>query len=167
MGYASKAGRARTNATKPEAHAICDRCGFRYNHNSLKWQYDWRGASLMNIRLLVCDTCNDEPQQQLRAIVVPADPVPIVQPRLQDFAVSETNIRVTSGQDTVNTNTGIPVPGGDTRITQNDDIRVTQQTGEPPGGLNTEPGTDPNAPGDNDPGLPYNNTDVPETGPLT
>jgi hypothetical protein len=122
---------------------------------------------LQNIRLLVCNTCYDVPQEQLRAIVVPADPVPIVNPRIQNFAVAESNTRVTSGQSTVDPVTGIPVPGGNTRITENDDVRVTQQTGEPPGGLNTEPGTDPNAPGNNDPGLPYGNTDVPKTGPLT
>jgi hypothetical protein len=121
---------------------------------------------MMNIRLLVCDTCYDQPQEQLRAIVVPADPIPIDQPRIQDFVTAESNTRVTSGQNTVNQPTGIPVPGGDTRITQNNNTRVTQQTGEPPGGLNQQPGTDPNAPGDNDPGLPYNNTTVPETGPL-
>lgn len=167
MGYASQAGRARTSARNPQAHAICDRCGFRYNHVNLRWQYDWRGASMQNIRLLVCNTCYDNPQEQLRAIVVPADPVPIVNPRVQDFVTAEQNTRVTSGQNTVDPTTGIPVPGGDTRITQNDDVRVTQQTGEPPGGLNTQPGTDPNAPGDNDPGVPYNNTTVPKTGPLT
>lgn len=166
MAYASQAGRARTNPKAPQAHAICDRCGFRYNHVDLKWQYDWRGASLMNIRLLVCNTCYDEPQQQLRAIVVPADPVPIDQPRLQDFATAETNTRATSGQNTVNPITGIPVINGDTRITEDDKVRVTQQTGEPPGGFNTQPGTDPNAPGDNDPGLPYNMDEVPKTGPL-
>lgn len=167
MGYASQAGRARTSATSPQAHAICDRCGFRYNHVNLRWQYDWRGASLQNIRLLVCNTCYDNPQEQLRAIVVPADPVPIVNPRVQDFVTAEQNTRVTSGQNTVDPTTGIPVINGNTRVTQNDSIRVTQQTGEPPGGLNTQPGTDPNAPGDNDPGLPYDNTTVPKTGPLT
>jgi hypothetical protein len=167
MGYASQSGRARTSARNPQAHAICDRCGFRYNHVNLKWQYDWRGASMMNIRLLVCNTCYDAPQEQLRAIVVPADPVPINQPRLQDFVAAESNTRVTSGQNTIDPITGLPVPAGDTRITQNDDTRVTQQTGEPSGGLNQQPGTDPNAPGDNDPGLPYDNTTVPETGPLT
>lgn len=167
MAYASRAGRARTNPTNPQAHAICDRCGFRYNHVDLRWQYDWRGASLANIRLLVCNTCYDTPQEQLRAIVVPADPVPIVNPRIQDFVTAETNTRVTSGQNTTDPVTGLPVPGGNTRITQNDDTRVTQQTGEPPGGLNTQPGTDPNAPGDDDPGLPYNNTTVPDTGPNT
>jgi hypothetical protein len=134
---------------------------------NLRWQFDWRGAALQNIRLLVCNPCYDEPQQQLRAIVVPADPVPINQPRIQDFVTASQDTRVTSGQNTVDPTTDIPIPGGDIRITQDDDIRVTQQTGEPPNGLNELPGTDPNAPGNNDPGLPYNNTDVPETGPLT
>jgi len=167
MAYASQAGRARTSASNPQAHAICDRCGFRYNHVSLQWQYDWAGASLINKRLLVCNTCYDTPQQQLRAIVVPADPVPIVNPRVEPFVQDETSTRYTSGQNTVDPVTNIPVVGGDVRITQDDKDRVTQQTGEPPGGLNQEPGTDPNAPGNNDPGLPYNNTEVPKTGPNT
>jgi len=170
MAYASQAGRARTSATNPQAHAICDRCGFRYNLVDLQWQFDWRGASLQNLRILVCNTCHDTPQEQLRAIVVPADPVPVMNPRIQDFVTAETNYRVTSGQNTVNAATGIPVPGGNTRITQNSNNRVTQQTGEPPGGLNQQPGTSPTVPdaaGGNDPGLPYNNTTVPDTGPLT
>ena len=167
MGYASKAGRASTSATSPQAHAICDRCGFRYNHVQLKWQFDWRGASLQNIRLLVCNTCYDTPQEQLRAIVIPADPVPVANPRIQDFVTAEQSTRTTSGENVVDPITGIPVIKGATRITQTYNTRVTQQTGEPPGGVNTQPGTDPNAPGDTDPGLPYNNVTVPKTGPLT
>jgi len=167
MAYASQSGRARTSASNPQAHAICDRCGFRYNLVNLKWQFDWRGASLMNLRILVCNDCYDTPQEQLRAIIVPADPVPVMNPRVQDFVTAETNNRFTSGQNTVNAATNIPVVGGDNRITQNDQDRVTQQTGEPPGGLNERPGTNPNAPGDNDPGVPYNNIEVPKTGPLT
>ena len=88
MSYASQAGRARTNPSNPQAHAICDRCGFRHNHVDLRWQYDWRGASLANIRLLVCGTCYDNAQPQLRAIVLPADPVPIANPRTQDFVAA-------------------------------------------------------------------------------
>ena len=101
MGYASQAGRARTSATNPQAYAICDRCGFVYNHVNLRWQFDWRGASLQNLRLLVCDTCYDVPQEQLRAIVVPADPMPIVNARVQDFVTAETNTRYTSGTSLV------------------------------------------------------------------
>ena len=243
MGYASQAGRARTSAKNPQAHAICDRCGFRYNHVDLRWQFDWRGTSLQNIRLLVCNQCTDEAQQQLRAIVIPADPIPVVNPRIQDFVTAETNNRYTSGTVLVPTaingngvtatvtldvpstfqtipvgslivvsgvqpagfngsfittgvnigspytityanktlgpmavtgtvainldlTTGIPIVGGDNRITMDDNDRVTQTTGEPSGGLNQQPGTDPNAPGNNDPGLPYNFDEVPKTGPL-
>jgi hypothetical protein len=112
----------------------------------------------------------DTPQNQLRAIVVPADPTPIQNPRVQDFVAASSMDRVTSGQNTVNAKIGIPVPGGDTRITQADKTRVVQQTGEPPNGLNEQPGTSitvPNSIGGNDPGLPYDNTAIPETGPLT
>ena len=166
MAYASRSGFARTSARSPQAHAICDRCGFRYNHVDLRWQFDWAGAALINKRMLVCNRCEDVPQQQLRAIIVPADPVPIMNARVENFVDAETNNRVTSGQDTVDPVTGIPVPGGANRITEDSNNRVTQQTGEPPGGLNQTPGTDPNAPGNSTPGLPYDNTTVPKTGPL-
>jgi hypothetical protein len=167
MAYASKSGRARTSASNPNAFAVCDRCGIWYNHSSLRWQFDWRGAALMNIRLLVCSTCYDAPQQQLRAIVVPADPVPIMNPRIENFVADETNYRTTQYGNTTNFWTNIPVPGRDKRITEEDNNRVPQQTGEPPGGLNQEPGTNPIAPGNDNPGLPYNNIEVPKTGPLS
>ena len=163
MGYASKAGRARTSAKNPQAHAICDRCGSRLNHVDLSWQFDWAGAGLINKRILVCDDCTDTPQQQLRSIVLPADPPVIMNARPEYFLQAETNYRTTQG-NTVDPKTGIAVPGGDFRILMNDSDRVTQQTGFADGSVNEEPGTDPNAPGDADPGLPYNNTTVPKTG---
>lgn len=43
----------------------------------------------MNIRLLVCAPCYDRPQENLRAIVVPADPVPIKNPRTEPFVDDE------------------------------------------------------------------------------
>ena len=160
-------GRAQVSTRNPQAFAICDRCGFLYNHIRLSWQFDYAGAGLINKRILVCDTCNDGPQSQLRNIILPADPVPVQNARIQAYSWAETTQRTTSGQDTTDFWTGIPVPGNDVRITEDDNVRVIQQTGEPSGGLNTEPGTDPNAPGNNDPGLPYDNTEVPKTGPLT
>lgn len=167
MAWASQSGRARTSPSNPQAHAICQRCGFRYNHVDLSWQFDYRGTALQNLRILVCRPCYDQPQEQLRAIVIPADPVPIQNPMIEYFEAYETDNRVTSGQNTTDPLTGLPVIQGDTRTTQNDAVRVTQQTGEPPGGLNQQPGTDTNAPGNDDPGLPYGNTNVPKTGPLT
>jgi hypothetical protein len=117
MGYASRSGRAQTSARNPRAFGVCDRCGIWTNHDRLSWQFDWRGASLMNTRILVCDVCLDVPQTQLRAIVVPADPTPIINPRVESFVQDETNYRSTSGQDTIDPMTGIPVPGTNIRVT--------------------------------------------------
>lgn len=134
MGYASKQGRAKVSATNPQAAAICDRCGFVYNHVNLRWQFDWRGTSLQNIKMLVCDPCYDEPQQQLRAIVVPADPVPIMNPRLQDFVNAETNYITAQTPTTYDAMTGIPVPNGD-NLTTEDGVNITMQPVGPPLGL--------------------------------
>ena len=171
MGYASRAGRARISSRNPTAQAVCDRCGIWYSHSDLQFQFDWRGASIQNLRILVCSECLDVPQQQLRAIVLPADPDPIKNPRTQDFVAAETDYRVTSGQNTVDPVTGLPIPGGDTIVTQNNDTRVIQQTGEPPGGRNQLPGTDWAVPAviynGTEIGLPYNTKTVPFTGPLS
>jgi hypothetical protein len=91
MSYASKSGRARTNPQYPQAFAICDRCGFLYNHVDLKWQFEWRGPTLQNIRFLVCDDCLDVPQENVRAIAIPPDPLPIVNARIQDYIGASTS----------------------------------------------------------------------------
>lgn len=85
--------------------------------------------------------------------------------RPEDFVNASTDFRVTI-QNSVNAKTGIPVYDGEKRGLMDGDNRVVQQTGFANGSLNERPGTDPNAPGDNDPGLPYGNTEVPETGPI-
>lgn len=138
-------GRAKVSTRNPEAFAICDNCGFQYNHSELRWQFQWAGNKLLNLRQLVCRRCNDNPQNQLRAIVLPADPMPIMNPRVPNYPLAETDYRTTSGQNTIDPTTGIPIPGNVMRITENDEYRVTQETGEPPNGKNQLPGTDPNA----------------------
>ena len=115
MAYASQSGRARTSSSSPQAHAICDRCGGRFNHVDLSFQYDWAGAAMMKKNIMVCRSCMDRAQPQLRAIVLPADPPPIMNPRPENFVNASTDFRVTSGLNTVNAKTGIPVPGGDRR----------------------------------------------------
>lgn len=131
MAYASISGRARTSPSNPQAHAICDRCGFRYNRVDLNWQYDWRGATIQNVRILVCNTCMDTPQEQLRAIVVPADPVPIDQPRTQDFAQAETNYQTVTTPPFRDPTTGIPVPTTTTLSTEDGRNLLTQPVGIP------------------------------------
>ena len=110
MAYASQAGRARTSSTSPQAHAICDRCGFRWNFVDLRWQFDWRGASLQNLRILVCRRCQDIPQEQLRAIVLPADPVPIINARPEQFISDEVDFITISEPTVYDARTGIPIP---------------------------------------------------------
>jgi hypothetical protein len=90
MAYASKAGRARTSARSPTAQAVCDRCGLWYSITDTVFQFDWRGTSLQNLWIRVCKrTCLDTPQQQLRQIILPTDPVPVWQPRPENFIPDE------------------------------------------------------------------------------
>jgi hypothetical protein len=81
-------GRGRVSARKPQALATCDRCGLTYNHKDLVWQWDWRGTNLQNLKILVCKrTCLDKPQIQLRAIVIPPDPLPVINARPEMYSV--------------------------------------------------------------------------------
>ncbi len=82
-------GRARVDPQNPQAFAVCDRCRMLYNHTDLRWQYQYRGNSLMNIRLLVCERCLDKPHEFTRPVILPPDPVPIPYPRPDNYASAE------------------------------------------------------------------------------
>jgi hypothetical protein len=132
MAYASKAGRARISAKKPQAFGVCYRCGIWENRVNLQFQYEWRGTALVNLYILVCRRCLDIPQEQLRAIQLPADPVPIYFPSVEDFSGDETNYRSTV-PGTIDPITGVPMPSNTLRVTQDCQNRVTQQIGAPVG----------------------------------
>lgn len=89
MAYASKSGRARTNPRRPEAFAVCDRCGFWNNRTRLSFQFEYAGAGLINKQLLVCRRCKDKPQPQLQARVIGPDPVPVINARTEPFTIDE------------------------------------------------------------------------------
>jgi len=169
VGYGSKLGRASISSTSPQAAAVCDRCGFIYNHVNLRWQNDYRGRNLVNTRVLVCERCEDIPQAQLKPRVIPPDPVSIKNARPELYCQYETNTSTTQG-NTIDFWTGIPVPGGDTRTTQDGNTRTTQATGEAPGGLDNTPGTSFLVPGNDllgpEQGLPCGYDQIPQTGPL-
>ena len=121
MGYASQAGRARTSSVSPEAHGICDRCGFRFNFRDLVWQWDWAGARLYNKRILVCtgNNCLDTPQEQLRAIVLPPDPMPIINARPELYSEDSTDYMTELTAERSDPTTGIPVPSDNEMTTMN------------------------------------------------
>ena len=81
MGYASRSGRAVTNPQNPRAFGVCDRCGFWFNLHKLRYQHEWQGKKLINLRFRVCKTCMDVPNPQLKARIAPQDPVPVSDPR--------------------------------------------------------------------------------------
>jgi hypothetical protein len=126
-------GRANVNPASPRAFARCDRCGFIYNHIKLKFQYDYRGPQLQNLRFLVCDTCYDKPQAQLKPIVLTEDPLPILNARPEDYGYAnnpELSMLVSAAPDPL---TGIPVPTDETLITEDGIYIALQPTGKPVG----------------------------------
>jgi len=132
MAWASQSGRARASSKNPRAFGVCDRCGIWYNHAKLKWQFDWRGTSLQNLRILVCDRCYDLPQEQLRAIVVPPDPTPIINARVEYYQADETDY-MTVGTGTTDPLTGLPVPSTTVLDMQDGSALNTQPVGNPTG----------------------------------
>lgn len=89
-------GRARVSSRHPEAHAICQRCGFRYLRRDLVPQFQWAGAKLQDLNLYVCKrTCVDVPQMQLRSIIIPPDPVPVYKPFPEVYEITVPNFIAT------------------------------------------------------------------------
>lgn len=81
--------RARTNPNSPRAWGTSDRNGMINNHNKLVWQWDWAGQTMVNKRILVSQDELDQPQRQLGTIVLPPDPVPILNARIEPYAIDE------------------------------------------------------------------------------
>lgn len=95
MGSFAPKGHARLDPRSPKAFAICDQCGFLYNHSDLKWEVQWTGNQINRTGFLVCPTCWDVPNPQLKAKVLPADPVPILNPRKEAAAPSADDVSQT------------------------------------------------------------------------
>lgn len=89
MGYSSLSGRARTDPRNPSAFGVCDLCGMWYNLRTLQYQYAWAGTNLINTQSLRCSRCLDVPNEQFRTIVIPPDPLPVLNARTENFAVDE------------------------------------------------------------------------------
>ena len=108
---------ASVDAGNPRARAVCDRCSFVYNHHQLRWQFQYAGPQLKNLRILVCESCYDLPNEQLRTIILPSDPVPISDPRPEQY-ISDNNPISGIGQNPLpyltGTNIGTLSQGGGT-----------------------------------------------------
>lgn len=85
-----------------------------YNHDQLNWDMEIAGVKIINRGYLVCDRCVDEFQENNRAISLPADPLPVLNPKPENYTQDENNYRATQA--------------GDIRGTSNGDLRVTNQS---------------------------------------
>lgn len=94
-------GRAIVDPNNPQAQGQCDRCGFWFNLRDLQWQCEWGGTRIFNTRVLVCtgNNCLDVVQEQLRSIVLPPDPYPVLNARVPDFAYEENTVMITQSAD--------------------------------------------------------------------
>jgi hypothetical protein len=134
VSYASKAGRARADPSNPQAQAVCDRCGIWTRFNRLQWQFQWRGPLRQNTRVLVCEYCLDVPNEQRRSIAVPADPTPVMNARVQDYAEAETDFQTITAPTVYDPTTGIPIPSTTTLLTEDGQNLTTQPFGPGPFG---------------------------------
>jgi len=97
---------AKVDSRSPRAWARCDFCNDIYNHHELTWQVQWSGVKLQNLRFLVCHKCKDVPQPQLKARILPPDPVPVQNARPWDYAASNNTYLVTDDGTPLGTDDG-------------------------------------------------------------
>ncbi len=86
--------RARTDARSPRAWGTSDRNGMIGNQENLVWQYEWGGTQLYNKKILVHPDEYDTPQRQLGTIILPPDPVSILNARPEPYYVEEQTMRL-------------------------------------------------------------------------
>ena len=90
MGSFAPHRHAALDPQHPSAFAICDICGFMYNHRDLRAAVQWQGNQVRKTGHSVCPTCWDAPNPVLRATVLPADPVPVLNPRAEKHGPDKT-----------------------------------------------------------------------------
>lgn len=94
----------RTNTPKPDLNNIrplgqCDRCAWVYHLDELRWQMDYRGMQLQSLNFLVCCDCYDEPQPQQKPIILPPDPVSVLNARPVNYDIANNDYLSTQGGD--------------------------------------------------------------------
>jgi len=101
-------GHASVSVPPRSAWGTCDRCGFVYDLNRLKFQYEYRGASLINTNLRVCSTCMDKPFINNKPVRVAGDPMPVSGAR-PSMALIDATVELVGGVPTSVGGQTIPV----------------------------------------------------------
>lgn len=78
-----------TDPTRPKAWGTDDRTGFIGQHGDLCWQHEFAGQKLINLKILTYPEFLDKPQRQLGTIILPPDPLPILNARPEQYSLDE------------------------------------------------------------------------------
>ena len=81
--------RAQVDRQHPQGWATSDRNGHVGNLAKMKWQFDYRGSQIINTRVLVHEDELDIPQRQLGTLVIPPDPLPLINARPENYSIDE------------------------------------------------------------------------------
>jgi hypothetical protein len=83
MTYRPHGKHVRIDEDMPQALGICDYTGFVHNRVDLVRQMEYRGNALVWTGFYVGKSYADKPNEQLKPPILPPDPVPIREPRMQ------------------------------------------------------------------------------------
>jgi hypothetical protein len=78
--------RTPTDINAPEPVGWCDRCYRKWPLAMLVWQYDYRGLAMQNLAIRVCPNDLDEPQPQLRPVIITGPEGVVKDPRPPYYA---------------------------------------------------------------------------------
>lgn len=81
--------RAEVDPQKPRAWGTSDRNGHIGNLHKFQWQFEWRGTHLINTRAYIHEDELDIPQRQLGTLIIPPDPIPLINARPENYAIDE------------------------------------------------------------------------------
>lgn len=82
-------GQAEVDPDNPKAFGKCDQCGDQCNLINLRPQFQYAGPDVVNQGWLVCETCLDEPNPGLKTVIIPPDPIPVVNPRFEPWDIEQ------------------------------------------------------------------------------
>jgi hypothetical protein len=93
----------------------------------LRWRYEWTGPQLQNLRFLRCELCFTQPNPTLRTIILPPDPVPVLNARVENYGVDEApGLRVTADRHGLRVIMRAPgVRGGWRIVSGNDSLQTS------------------------------------------
>lgn len=82
-------GKARVDPSNPQAFAVCDRCSQWGNLVDFIPESQYNGTGLYLTGFLVCQRCLDIPNPQMLSPIIPPDPMPVLNPRVEPYFLDE------------------------------------------------------------------------------